>query len=738
VDQRTSGFKIDHIINTAHRLSGMYNYTDRPSIKSPDPSRLIPVGDDPTALSNYNEQRVRTKVVRVNLDSTLSPTTLNHIGLGYSLFRNPNFSTSFEKGWLQPNGGKLGLPGLQFDIFPTVLFQTEGYTRYGDSIASDNYFHTFTGLDTLTMIRGNHTLKIGGEVQRHRDNYRQFDNGGGTFEFNRQSTGLPGVNNSGDAWASFLLGDVYQSNAFFRDSLPGGRYTNLGLFIDDTWKVTNKLTLTAGFRWEMIVPHSDPLGRLSYMDISKPNAGAGNLPGVMVYGGDNGFGNRMLNILWWNPSPRLGFAYRLNDKTVIRAGAGIFNSDYINQGLGLPAFGFSTNAAFVTGDNGITPAFNWDRGFPQTFARPPITDPLAANGQNVTSVLPSDYDLPYKVQWNFTIERQFTSDLSMSFGYVANKGSHLYESQQLNQLPKQYWNLPLNTLRANINSDLARSAGISEPFAGFSSLWGSRATVAQALRSYPQYGNVGIYGSTYGNSNYQSFQYKLDKRYKGGLAGTVAYTWSKFLTDARQHDGISGKQDELLREKSYHPTDLTHILTFSVVYEMPFGPGRRWVNSGVASKFLGGWQLSTVNAYNSGTRLNVSTNNTLPYFTAGLRPDLVSSDIRSSVSMGSFDPARDQYLNRAAFANPAAGMLGSAPRYLEVRGPARLEESFAIMKDTKIHERFTHQFRMEVMNPFNRVVFGNPVTNLAAGNFGRITSTQIDPRNIQFGMKLMF
>jgi hypothetical protein len=737
VDQRTTGGKVDHMFSMNHRISGMYNYTDRPSIKSPDPSRLIPVGD-PTALSNYNEQRVRSKVLRVNFDSTLSPTTLNHIGLGYSLFRNPNFSTSFNQGWLQPNGGKLGLPGLQFDLFPTVRFNTEGYTRYGDDIASDNFFHTFTALDTMTLIRGNHTLKIGGEVQRHRDNYRNFGNGGGSFFFDRQSTGLPGVSNSGDSWASFLLGEVYRGTAFFRDSLPGGRYTNVGLFIDDTWKITPRLTLTAGFRWEMIVPHSDPAGRISYMDITQPNPAAGNLPGVMVYGGDQGFGNRYLNILWWNPSPRLGFAYRLNDKTVIRAGAGIFNSDYINQGLGLPAFGFSTTAEFATADNGINPAFNWDGGFPQDFARPPITDPVAANGQSVTAVLPSDYKLPYKTQWNLTLERQFTEDLSMSFAYVGNKGTNLYENQQLNQLPKQYWNLSQSLLRANINSAAAREAGINAPFSGFAQLWGGRATVAQALRPFPQFLDVGIYGSTYGNSNYQSFQYKLDKRYRGGLAGTVAYTWSKFLTDARQFDSLSGKQDELLREKSYHPTDLTHILTFSVVYELPFGPGRKWLNTGFASKVLGGWQLSTVNSYNSGTRLAVTTNNSLPYFNAGLRPDLISSDVHSGISMSDFDPARDQYLNKAAFANPAAGMLGSAPRYLETRGPARLDESFALMKDTKIGERVTHQFRMEIMNPFNRVVFGNPVTNFAQANFGRITSTQLDPRNMQFGMKLIF
>jgi len=234
-DERTAGFKIDHQFTTNHRISGMYNDTYRPSVKSPGSSRLIPVGGESvTALLNYNLQKVRTNVVHLNFDSSLSPTTLNHIGLGYSRFRNPNFSLGLDEGWTQPNGGKLGLRGLQFDLFPTVNFNTEGYTRFGDDIASDNYFHTFTAMDTMRLIRGNHTLKIGGEVQQHRDNYRNYGNGGGTFNFTRQTTGLPGNNNTGDSFASFLLGETQSGSAYFRDSIPGARYTVYGAFVDDT------------------------------------------------------------------------------------------------------------------------------------------------------------------------------------------------------------------------------------------------------------------------------------------------------------------------------------------------------------------------------------------------------------------------------------------------------------------------------------------------------------------------
>ncbi|MBI2689222.1 MAG: TonB-dependent receptor [Acidobacteria bacterium] len=742
-DERTAGFKMDHIFSQKYRVSGMYNDTYRPSVKSPGPSRLLPVGGEAaTLILNYNLQKVRTNVVHLNLDQNLTPTTLNHIGLGYSRFRNPNFSLGFNEGWTQPDGGKLGLRGLQFDLAPTVLFDTQGYSRFGDDIASDNYFHTFTVLDTVTMIRGNHTLKLGGEIQRHRDNYRNFGNGGGTFRFRQETTGLSGVSASGDAFASFLLGGVSTGSAYFRDSLPGGRYTVYGFFLDDTWKMNNRLTLTLGFRWEPVTPHSDPVGRISYVDVTAPNPGAGNIKGAMHFGGSPGNGNRYLDPMWGNYAPRIGVAYRIGSKTVVRTGAGLFNSNYINNGLGLPAFGYATTATFTSPDGNLTQAFNWDGGFPQNFRRPPNKEITSANGQAVTAVLPTEYRLPYKLQWNLSVDHQFASDLAMSLSYVASVGRHLYSGQQLNQLPRQYWNLSPALLTANINSPEARAAGFSEPFPGFATLWGGNARVNQALRPFPQYNGVGLYGSTYGNSNYQSFQAKLDKRYARGLSGTLAYTWSKFLTDAAMFDSNPAQVDALYREKSYHPSDYPHIFTFSLVWDVPFGSGRKYKSgNGVVNGVLGGWQLATVDSYTVGGRLFVTTNNPNPFFNLGRRPDIVSSQIRSNVSMSDYDPnnpARNQYLNPAAFANPVGASLGSAPRALEVRGPARLDESFAFFKQNRIKERFTTQFRVEMQNPLNRVVFDSPNTDFTSAAFGRIGGTQIGPRNIQLGLKLLF
>lgn len=730
-DHRHGGAKVDHLFNDKHRISGLFNFTDRPAQKSPGPSRLIPVGDT-TALANYNIQRVTTRLWGVNIDSTLSATTLNNIRLGFSRFRNPNFSESFNQGWVQPDGGKLGLKGLPFDLFPTIRFDTEGYTRYGDSIASDNFFNTVTAGDTMTMIRSTHTFKFGAEWQYHQDNFRRSGSGGGDFRFRRNGTGDPqNFGRTGDAWASFLLGEVNNASTTFRGSQPTGRYTNWGFFAEDIWKVTPKLTLNLGLRWEVFSTHSEPAGRLSYIDLNRPNDEAGGLPGLLVFAGTD-VPNRILDVLWANPAPRVGFAYKVNDNTVIRAGVGIFNSNYTNLSNGIPATGFNTNVSFRTGNSGVTPAFNWDNGFPQDFSLPPNFSPFQLNGLSAKAVIRDDYDLPRKAQWNFTIEREFNDDVAISLAYVGNKATHVRTTNEINEIPDARKSLPQAVLRANINSDLARNNGIVEPFAGFSQLFGSRATVAQALRPFPQFTSLSLFGDNVGNSNYQSFQMKIDKRYKGDLSGTLAYTWSKNLSD-------TNFQSFNQREYSYAEADRPSVLSLSFLYELPVGNGKHFLFSsgGAANKILGGWQLAGVGFFSSGSRLNVTTNNTLPFFNSSRRPNIVSSKIRSNVDISDFDPATDVYLNRDAFENPGPGQFGNAPPRLNIQGPSSIEESFAIFKNTKINERFTHQFRFEMSNPFNRTVFRNPNTSITSANFGRISGVA-SPRNFQFGMKVLF
>ena len=745
-NQRHHGFKIDHLISANHHLSGMYNSTDRPSLKSQGPSRLVSVGNS-SALENYNFQDVTTIVARINEDWTITPTLLNHAGIGYSRFHNPIFSVAYQGGWTQPDGGKLGLTGLQFDSFPTVLFN-QGYTRYGNDQASENFFNTETYLDNLTWVRGHHTVKMGAEFQAHEDNYRNFNNGGGTFNFSNLETSLPGVANSGNSWASFLLGAVDNGNAYFRASLPGGRYKYFGTYIDDTWKLTSKLTLDLGLRWEFYIPTSDVLGRVSYMNPSLPNPGAGNLPGAYVFGGNgpgrNGF-NRFFDTHYKNFAPRFGLAYSVTPRTVIRGGFGIFYKEWLEQGVGIPQAGFSLTPSFVSPDS-LSPAFYWDSGFPQNFAHPPIISPTVANGQTAQAVFPgAGGKLPYSLQFNLTVERQITDTLMISGAYVGLYGRNLLDSSspnntQLNQVDPRYLSLGQALLTSNINSPAAQAAGFSEPFPGFSTLYGKAATVAQALRPFPQYQGVSVVAAPYGSSEYNSFQFKMDKRFSHSISATTAYTFSKFLADTISLTGSNGgvvRQNYYDRDRFIYPTDQTHVLSFSFNYYIPYGGSSQ---SGWKGKLLGGWSLDGFAVYASGYPLAISTANTLSYiFNGGLRPNLTGAPLAAAVGPGGFDPHRDHYLNPAAFVNPPAGQFGNAPVYLPVRAPMTKNESFGILKDTRFAERMNLQFRTEMSNPFNRVVFGAPSIDFSsAANFGRIGSQGNSPRQIQFGLKLIW
>ena len=657
-DARTHGYKADHAFSEKHHISGMYNSTDRPYEKSPGPSRLLPVGNT-TAISNYNIQDVTTIIARFNYDWTISPTLLNHFGLGYSRFRNPNFSTSYNQGWEQPNGGKLGLTGTQYDLFPTIQFDTQGYTRFGDDIASDNYFNTTSVLDNMTWIKGKHTIKLGGETQIHEDNYRNFGSGGGDFFYSSLETGLPGVANSGNSFASFLLGAVDHGSSYFRSSLPGGRYKYFGGYIDDTFKVSAKLTFDVGLRYEIQVPASDVLGRISYMNPSLPNPGAGNLPGAEVFG-NNGTGqNQFTNTQYKNFGPRVGFAYTITPRTVIRGGYGIFYAAYISEGVGLPQNGFSITPSFTSPNNGLTPAFSWDNGFPQNFSHPPNLTPTVQNGQGAQLVYPNSGGLiPYSQQYNLTVERQVNDSLMVSAAYVGNKGTHIYDAggaAQVNQVNPAYFSLGTAVLQSNINSPLAQAAGISAPFAGFSQLYGAQATVAQSLRPFPQYQGVTVVPAPYTNSTYNSLQIKVDKRFSHGLSGTFAYTRSKMLSDGVEFttsnyaSGTGYRQNFDHREKFLYPTDQPNLAAFSVNYAFPYG---RNTQPGIRGKTLGGWSVAAFGTYGSGFPLPIQTVNTNSIvFTGGLRPNLTGQPIRAASDPGGFDPNRDYYLNPGPLRN---------------------------------------------------------------------------------------
>jgi len=350
---------------------------------------------------------------------------------------------------------------------------------------------------------------------------------------------------------------------------------------------------------------------------------------------------------------------------------------------------------------------------------------------------------PYSQQWNLTVERQLGRSASVRTSYVGIHGTRLWnqDGTQWNQVPPAYLKLG-DLLSAPIDSPQVRAAGFGEPFAGFKDLWGNGATLAQALRPYPQYGNVWEWNGTYGSSIYHAFQLYAQKRMTAGFDFTAAYTLSKLIDDTNQWGSGNGSYQNFYdrrAERSLSTNDQTHVLSLSYVYELPLGPGRKYLNKGAASKAFGGWLLSGIQRYASGTPIAVVTVNNLPIFNGTLRPNVIPGvDQHAVTGPGGFDPARDRWINSAAFVNPAPFTFGNAPRYLGLRNPATLSESFAVLKDTAIRERMSLQFRAELSNPFNRVVFAGPSGDMSAQSFGTIASQANNPRNVQLGLKLIF
>ena len=387
-----------------------------------------------------------------------------------------------------------------------------------------------------------------------------------------------------------------------------------------------------------------------------PNPGAGGLPGAYVFGGD-GAGRQgwtqLFNTHYNNFAPRIGFAYNLLKGTVLRGGYGIFYKEYIDEGVGRPQTGFSITPSFSSADYGLTPGFYWDGGFPQNFSHPPLISPTVANGQGATIVQKATGGIiPYSQQWNMTIERQFGDSFLISAAYVGNKVTHMYDSLSVNEVNPAYYKLGAATLGANINSAAAQAAGIREPFPGFSCAIRQPRDRRSSLRPFPQYQGVGTAAAPYANSTYNSFQFKLDKRFSHGLTGTLAYTRSKMLSDGAGFTSYGGvlRQDLMKREKFIYPTDQPNVLTLSFNYLLPFR--NRWA---------GGWSISGVGAYSTGYPIPVyyGTNPNSFVFNGGLRPNLTGEPIL--VSNSSFDPNVNSFLNRALSPRRLRSHSGTPP-----------------------------------------------------------------------------
>jgi len=389
-----------------NRLSGYY-YQDALDAREPE---LFP---GPATSSRASGSRNFWS--RISHDYVFSPTVLNHITLGFTRFKTTIESYSVDQDW--PT--QLGLTGVNRgpnNSFPCIDFVSSGYKSLGDSNCNSRTLQTnnsFQVIDSFSVIRGTHSLKFGGDFRLMETNGIDIYQANGVFQFNALETGLPGNPNTGNAVASFLLGTV--DRGLLRDFAyyPRNRYKYFALYAQDDWKATRKLTVNYGLRYDIFFPRYEKNDNLSSFDPTIPNPAAGGRLGALAFLGDgpgrsgrNSFADTYFKAF----GPRLGIAYQLTDKTVLRSGYGIYYAQG-NANAGLrdslsASAGFSANPTFQTTDQGVTPAFNWNNGFPQNYVKPPVIDPSAANGADLRPILRDDGRPPYFQNWSFTIERE--------------------------------------------------------------------------------------------------------------------------------------------------------------------------------------------------------------------------------------------------------------------------------------------------------------------------------------------
>lgn len=757
-DFRTIMFRVDHNWTEKFKSTSSFFWPRRPAIRNCgevggcnsqfDP-RVSPEKND-SYIGNGFFQRISTQHATQQFDYIIKNNLLYHTTVSWDRWFMGGTPISAGVGWadkLWPNGSGLldktaGAPNMTFT--GNIPYTQLGMQWTGFGFEAHNRWQ-FT--NDLTWIKGKHSIKLGYEFRHHQFNFHGWAaSTGGSFNFNRLTTGgydAAGNNlaPTGDPFASFLLGQVQTANY----TIPAfttfnGDYTSV--FLNDDYKVTSKLNLTMGLRFDYQMPWTERFDRFSSFDPSVPNPGAGGRPGALLFAGTGAgrTGSRTFDKVPKDAiGPRFGFAYKLNDQTVIRGGYGIYYAGVTFGQGGQPIIGFQGNPTVPNLTNGLNPAFLLDQGFPTSAVRlPPFIDPTFANGTAPVAYPADGLTQPRYQNWSATFQRQIGQSMMIDISYLGNKGTRLPHNPQFlgpgyNMNNPQVLSLGTRVLQSDIDSADARAAGIVKPYPEF------RGIVAQAIRPFPQYQAIEYRDVPVGKSQYNSVQMKLDKRLSEGLQLRTFYTWSRLSNNRadsgqRGGAGVQNPIDTQAGEWSIAGDDVPHSFVFSGTYELPFGNNA----SGFLRKLLKGWSMNGILRYDSGRPLPISMNNDLAglLFNTTKRPNRNNGVAAVAEFQDGFDPNRDRYFDRAAWTDPGPLQFGNAPsRDGTARGFRNIVEDVSVFKETAFRERYRVRFEAQAGNVTNRVIFCDPNVNFSAAQFGQ-TGTQCNqPRSVQLALR---
>jgi hypothetical protein len=667
---------------------------------------------------------------------------------------------------------KLGIEGV---ATPTIDLNGnyDSLSAYeGSSIGSANSLfydrvQTHDILASLDWIKGRHDIKFGGEIRIGQQNTLDVSYPEGNFNFNTLGTSENSSTvEGGDVMASFLTGVSVGGGSGVWNIIMAPAWTakSWSLYAEDSWRTTNKLTINAGLRYDMQYPGTERFNRLEYFDPTIPSPlkvpGLPNLVGGDVFANSSNRGmypNRFYGAI----QPRLGVAYRLNDKTVLRGGFGIYY-EYYQYGAAVQdtigsADGYMTSTPWITTyqNNGATPFAAINNPWPNGVTLPTGNTLGALTNVGLSSSggvdLPGWGTIPSDYSWNFSVERQLPGNTLVEGSYVGQKGTHLQYGgySNLDYLGPSVQSLSTAQLTA-------LDSYVPNPFYGTvtnpdSCLSGPTVPASQLAEPFPQFCGTDNIEPPWANSIYHALQLRGEKRLSHGLEFMANFTWSKVITDTPCSGAnvcwIGGgtpqlrDPNDLFLERSIATYNDPHLLTLAYTYALPFGRGKAWGSNwkGITDAILGGWETTGIWTFDTGQPLPITWASCgTPIPTYGCQHLNLVGTLRknSGVNLQQYYANASQVLQ-----TPAPFTIGTAPEISQVYGPGARDADLALYKNFalgRVREGMSLQIRAETINAFNHVQYGAPDTTFGTSEFGVISSQLNSPRQLQLGMKLYF
>ena len=624
-------------------------------------------------------------------------------------------------------GAALSIPGIPSNAqFPNTLptFLVSGYQQLGSPPNTASDFNTSVSeiADALTWLKGRHTLKMGLDWRWERLNVVQPPSPTGSFTFNAIGSDLPGAPNTGTPLASFLLGQVQNFSIDLQTSQIQERARFQEYFVQDDWKVSDRVTVNAGLRYTLNFPSTEINGQTAVFRLQTQQ---------LEYPGANPVRQLKKN----NFGPRLGAVYRLTDRTIVSSGYGLVWIEMagITTPFTTPTFPFLQTVSQRALDT-INPAFVLQSG---PSVAPLAATPTAGLGQGVFAV-DSGLGSGYVQQWNVSLQRELTKNTTVEAAYVGSNITHVgIPDSNLNQLSVDQLALGSALLQRVPNPYfglIPRSSSLGDP----------TIPVAQLLKPFPEYTTVSLYRNNVGTTRYQGLELSVRQRFARGLSYSAAYTRSTLLDDASSVFDASiltgpianyPVADSFNRrlERDYSTGDIPHVFVSSVVWDLPAGAGRRHRLQGVLGALANDWSVTGLVTLESGVPVAVTQTTNFNAF-AGFgvqRPNLVGDPTLPDEQR---TPAH--WFSTSAFAVAPQFTIGSASRN-PVRGPSYRDVDVAVLRRIPVGHDRAVEARAEIFNLLNTPNLGAPNAVAGAANFGTIT-TAFDPRVIQLALKFLF